>query len=93
MVKCEDCQQWVNENQTKMEEACADGHCCLKQVCAVACNFELPCGHFKQVDRYEVDDCGGHEFKTWCNVCDESKCVKVCWWGLSLIDHMKKYGD
>jgi hypothetical protein len=87
---CEDCGRL---NVLHKVPACADYQiagriCCDKDVCKDYCVFKCSLGHENQVINYD-----GDIGEQTCLVCKEKWTPKFEWHGISIREHIRRYGD
>lgn len=83
--KCEDCERDCDD--LVKADACPDYRgCCTKMVCANGCPMICPNGHDVYAYKWE-------KALFQCYVCDEYFTMAVKWWGMSLVDYNRRYGD
>jgi len=90
---CDDCEgyYWYDPslNDHKLD-ACADNYCCFKYCCPDGCNRTLKCGHKIHTHSTFVE---GPEALVTCKECGKKETIYYMWYGLSMAEHRKKYGD
>ena len=87
---CEDCgcRSRLSETPACANYQCMGNICCSKYVCIEYCLFKCPNGHENQVYNYD-----GWIYKQTCQTCQVQWKPHFVWWGISIKEYHRRYGD